>query len=137
MRLGNPSLAIDSKAEENGRWLDCPSIWWRDANTPMRILLRGANSQAHQAFIRKITKGLNREQLEERAVELSAKIGAALVAGWEGWFDCNGEPVRYSVDMALAVLENPDNRRLLDFISRKANELETFNAERREEIEKN
>lgn len=137
MRLGNPSLAVDTRLEEEGKWIECPSIWWRDKDAPMRILLRGANSRTHQALVRKITKGLTREQLEERAIELSTELGVALVAGWENWFDCNGEPVRYSVEMCRDILGDPDNRRLLDFVNRSANDLETFNAERREETEKN
>lgn len=137
MRLGNPNLAIDTQKESEGKWIDCPNLWWRDKNTPMRILVRGAGTREHQARIRQRTKELTREQLEEDAPAISAELAVFLVAGWENWFDDQGNPIQYSVEMCRAILANPDNRRMLDFINRVAGELSTFNVERKEEVEKN
>lgn len=137
MRLGNPNLAIDSQKEIDGKWVDCPKPWWRDDKTPMRVLVRGANTREHQARIRAKTKELTREQIDEQAQEISAELAVHLVAGWENWFDIDGNPVQFSVEMCRAILANHDNRRMLDFINRVAGELATFNVERREEVEKN
>ena len=126
MRLGNPGLAVDSQLEADGKWIDCPRIWWRDSDTPMRVLLRGAASKEHQAIIRKVTKGLSREQIEERDSEILSEITAHLVAGWEGTFDTDGNAVRYSPETCRSILANPDNRRFVDFVSRMANDISTF-----------
>lgn len=137
MRLGNPNLAIDTQLESEGKWIDCPSLWWRDKETPMRVLLRGASSRQHQALIRSKTKDLTREQIEERSLDLSADLAVELVAGWENWFDPEGNAVSFTVETCRNILHDQDNRRLLDFINRVAGDLTTFNAERREEVEKN
>ena len=135
MRLGNPGLAVDSQLEADGKWIDCPRAWWRDADTPMRVLLRGAASKEHQALIRRVTKGLSREQIEERDSEILSEISAHLVAGWENVFDTSGSAVRYAPEVCRIILANPDNRRFVDFISRMANDISTFNVG--EDSEKN
>lgn len=137
MRLGNPKLAIDTRLEEDGKWVDMPSIWWQDEAHPMRALIRGAYSREHQALIRKLTKGLSREQLEERADTLSVQFAVDLLRGWENWIGTDGEQIRYSVENCRAILENQDNRRVLDWINRIANDLSTYDADTRERTEKN
>ena len=137
MRLGNPNLAVNTQQESEGKWIDCPKLWWRDDKTPMRILIRGASTREHQARIRQKTKELTREQIDEQAQEISTELAVYLVAGWENWFDEDGNAIQYSVEMCRAILANQDNRRMLDFINRSAGELATFNVERREEVEKN
>lgn len=136
MRLGNPNLAIDSKLEEDGKWVDCPSIWWRDASTPMRVLVRGKSAKRHMALIRAKTKGLTNSEINEKAEEIAAELTENLVAGWEGWFDVDGNAVPYTVATCRSIVSDPDNRELVDYINRVSDQ-STFRVDDKEEVEKN
>lgn len=129
MRLGNPGLAVDSRLEADGKWVDCPNTWWHDADTPMRVLLRGSGSKEHKALIRRLTKGLTQTQIEEKDEEILAEITSDLIRGWENFFDTEGGQVRYSPEVCRSIVSNPDNRRFVDFITRMARDLSTFNAD--------
>lgn len=103
----------------------------------MRALLRGKSSRRHQALIREKTKGLSQAEINERAEEIAAELTVDLIAGWEGWFDAEGQPVPYSVETCRKIVSNYDNRELVDFVNR-ATDQSAYRAEKeKEEVEKN
>lgn len=135
MRLGNPRLAVDTKLEEEGKWVECPDLWWKDREHPMRILVRGATTNKYRSLARKLTRDLSREELEERAHELSAELSISLIVNWENFFDTEGSQILFSIETCREILFDPDNRRLLDHINKVAASLATFDVS--EEVEKN
>lgn len=137
MRLGNPKLAVDSQAEEDGLWVDCPTIWWPSPDRPMRGKVRSKASKRHQSLLRKLTKGLSQEELEQRAEDIAIELSAALLADWQEWLDESGAPLPYSEEMALAVLRNRENRDMLNWVNQAADDTQRFYYHNRENSEKN
>lgn len=137
MRLGNPNLAVDASLEEEGKWFDFPSIWWTNPDKPMRGKIRSQGTRRYQAFVRAKTRGLTtREQLEERAFEISADGAAELLADIDNWIDADGNHVGYQPETIRAILSDYDNRDVVDFIIR-CSDVDNFRIKRSEELEKN
>ena len=137
MRLGNPRVAVDSIVELEGKWIEYPREWWWDDTHPMRAKVRGIAAKQYQLDIGDITKGLTPEQRVESAAELFPKLVAKAVLDFENWFNEDGKEIVYSSEICLAILANPDNRRVLQFTSDKAGDLSTYDVAAREEVEKN
>lgn len=122
MRLGNHGLAVDSAAEENGRWVKAPAEWG-----DVDLLICGTESHAYRAAERE--KKLDRMTPDQRLVALSELIAEHLIKGWRGLIDAHGQPVEFSAAGCRAICLNRDNRRLIEFVYGKASDLRTFNVE--------
>ena len=108
MRLGNPNLAVDTKAENEGKWVECPVVWWFDPSLPMRVLIRGTANQDFQAAIRSKTKDMSSTDQFKNAFEISAELVADyLLIGWENVFAEDGSPVQYSKHAANEYVNQP------------------------------
>lgn len=137
MRLGNPKLAVDSSAEDAGVWNDCPKIWWVSEDKPARIRVRSRMSRGYQALLRKLTKGLSKDDVEEKAEDIAVELTAALTADWQGIVDDSGNDVVYSEETALSIMRNRENRDLVNFINLCADNTQQFYFNNREHAEKN
>jgi hypothetical protein len=137
MRLGNPKIAVDTHAEENGKWVECPEAWWYSPDKPMSILIRGATTRRHSLLLQRLTKGLTAKEIDERAIEIQQDLACDVILNWENHFDTDGNTITYSPDVASKVIHNHDNRRYTEYVISVARSLSTFNPEQLEEVEKN
>ncbi len=121
MRLGNKHLAVDTAAEENGRWVKGPEDWG-----DVDLLICGTESRAYRAALReRHSDSMTHEQREVMVAEL---VADHLLKGWRGLVDLGGEPIAYSPATSRAICLNMDNRRLIEFVLAKAIDLRTFDA---------
>lgn len=137
MRLGNPKLAVDAAAEDAGVWNDCPTIWWVAEDKPARIRVRSRMSRRYQALLRKLTKGLDKDDLEEKAEDIAVELTAILTADWQGIVDEAGNDVPYSEETALAIMRNRENRDFVNFVNLCADNTQQFYFDKRGSAEKN
>ena len=137
MRLGNPNLAVDTNAELNGKWADCPDIWWVSKDKPMRVCIKGASTRQHTLLIQRLTKNLTPEQIEETALEINQDLALDLLCGWENHFDPEGNEIPFSTENAKYIVKDPDNRRYVEFILLLSRTLTTFDPEKKEATTKN
>lgn len=137
MRLGNPKVAVDSEAEDTGVWNDCPTIWWVSEDKPARVRVRSRLSRRYQALLRKLTKGLDKDALEEKAEEIAIDLTGVLLSGWDGIVDSDGNDLAYSEETALSVVRNHDNRDFVNFVNLCADNTQKYYVDNRGSAEKN
>lgn len=139
MRLGNPNLAVDTKLQQNGAWVECPSIWWHSKDKPMLICVRSVTNRDYILLLRKLTKDQTPEEIEDNSFNIGVELGKALLVNWKNHFDIDGDEIPFSKQNAIDVIANPDNRRYLDFVLLAARTQTNFDAknQKKEEVEKN
>lgn len=119
MRLGNKGLAVDSAAEENGRWVDGPAEWG-----DVKLLICGTESRAYRAALRE--RYSDKVTPEQREMMIAELVADHLLKGWKGIVDIGGQPVEYAPATCRSICLNLDNRRLVEFVLSKAADLHTF-----------
>lgn len=139
MRLGNPHLAVDTKLQNEGAWVDCPSMWWSDKNNPMSICVRSVTNRDYILLLRQLTKDLTPDEIEDKSFEIGVELAKNVLVNWRNHFDIDGNVIHFDLEIAAKVLSNPDNKRYLDFVLLSSRTQTNFDAKakEKEEVEKN
>jgi len=123
MRIGNPGVAIDTAAEENGKWFDAPAEWGG-----ISVCVASAFSVQYQAAT-EASKLRDEKDPSRREAIVADLVASKLIRGWRGLRDVNGSDIPYSTDAAVAICRNRDNRRFLMWVMDVAAGTRSFDAE--------
>lgn len=125
MALKHGAAARDRNAESNGVWFDY--------DVDERYLVARNNNPAYKAFIQ-AEYAANERALDRKNAQ-SDKIAERItleglckhiLKGWEGVEDLDGNPIPFTPDAAMLILEEHDDRRLaiIDFANERAHYLQ-------------
>lgn len=135
VNITNPGIAIDPKAELEGRWMSTP---WDG----VKFKIAGSQTPQYYASLRKNLKRRNSATLNELSSEEQDEVLCETLAevcwlDWEGLKSDNGETVPYSTETAVEILKSRAYVQIREFVSFKASLLSSFYVENVEEITKN
>lgn len=137
LQLGTTNRRLDAEAVRSGAPHDCPlrpglTVYIRPAamfNPSFREALQNRIQQAAEA---------NGDGLEHaNRYQDPGFVADALVAGMEGIRDADGEEVPYTPEIGRAVLADPGNADVLEWVANQAMDFGHFYAAQVEEDEKN
>lgn len=137
MRLGNPTLAVDTSEESTGRWVEIPQDWWPASDKKAEVKLGGTGSIEYRRMRRELLKGIKDLDAitEDEQDDIQAELLASIVFDWRNIVAEDGEEVGHDHATVKSVLLNRDNRRFADWLSRTASAYSTFEVRPRVEAE--
>lgn len=111
MRLGNSGASVTAAALELGVWRQTPF-------GPLRVKLRHPDSVAYRRSIRD-----RRAQFEAVVDDVAKEDGirraivAASIVDIDGAVDVDGNAISYSAEIVDGIVDNPDNKPFVDWVS--------------------
>lgn len=111
MRLGNSGASVSASALEMGVWRQTPF-------GSMRVKLRHPDSIAYRRAIRD-----RRAQFETMLDDVAREDGirraivAASIVDIDGAVDVDGNSISYSQEIIDGIVDNPDNKPFVDWVS--------------------